>query len=76
MHSSSRSPEKLTAAETTVAHYLREGWTNKEISLQLNKSEGTVKIQVAAILRKLGVRTRGRAAAELRDRMSMVVSLA
>jgi hypothetical protein len=37
------------------------GYSNREISRAVHKSEGTVKNQVSAILAKLGVRDRTRA---------------
>jgi len=39
------------------------GYSNKEISLSTHKSEGTVKNQVSAILKKLGIRESTRALA-------------
>jgi len=43
-----------------------QGLTNREIASRLGKSEFTVKNQVSAILRKLGLPTRGRLIALLR----------
>lgn len=53
-------PHQLTAAESLVAAYVVEGLSNKEIASVLNKSEPTVKNQVASILRKQGVPSRCR----------------
>jgi DNA-binding CsgD family transcriptional regulator len=50
----------LTAAEQVVLLQLAQGLTNREIGERLGKSEFTVKNQVSTILRKLGLRTRGR----------------
>lgn len=56
------SPEKLTERETDVLRLLALGRANKEIALELNISEKTVKTHVSAILRKLGVPSRTQAA--------------
>jgi DNA-binding NarL/FixJ family response regulator len=40
---------------------MASGYSNREISNAMHKSEGTVKNQVSAILAKLGVRDRTRA---------------
>ncbi len=54
-------PEPLTPRETEVIRLMAGGYSNKEISLALNKSEGTIKNHVSNILAKLGVRDRTRA---------------
>lgn len=56
------SPEKLTERETDVLRLLALGRSNKEIALELNVGEKTVKTHVSAILRKLGVPSRTQAA--------------
>ncbi|MEP0807456.1 MAG: response regulator transcription factor [Chloroflexota bacterium] len=56
------SPEKLTERETDVLRLLALGRANKEIALELNIGEKTVKTHVSAILRKLGVPSRTQAA--------------
>jgi len=56
----------LSPAEQMVAVYVAQGFSNREIAAALGKSESTVKHQVGACLRKLGVRTRGRLIALLR----------
>ena len=45
---------------------LKHGFSNKEIAAVLGKSSATVKNQVAALLRKVGVPTRSRLIARLR----------
>lgn len=54
-------PEPLTPRETEVIRLMAGGYSNKEISTALSKSEGTVKNHVSNILAKLGVRDRTRA---------------
>ena len=54
-------PEALTPKETEVLRLVAGGYSNKEISTALNKSEGTIKNHVSNILSKLGVRDRTRA---------------
>ncbi len=58
---SSDIPEPLTPRETEVIRLMAGGYSNKEISVALNKSEGTIKNHVSNILAKLGVRDRTRA---------------
>ena len=52
----------LTARETEILRHLAHGKSNKEIALVLGISDGTVKLHVRAVLRKLGVRSRVEAA--------------
>jgi DNA-binding NarL/FixJ family response regulator len=54
-------PDPLSTREAEVLRLMAGGYSNKEISGALGKSEGTVKNQVSAILAKLGVRDRTRA---------------
>ena len=56
---------QLTQAERQVLEYLGAGYSNKEIAARLGKAEPTIKNQVAACLRKLGVPTRARLIAAL-----------
>ena len=58
---SSAEPETLSPKELEILRLLAGGYSNKEISRVVHKSEGTVKNQVSAILAKLGVRDRTRA---------------
>lgn len=58
---SSPMPEPLTPRETEIIRLMAGGYSNREISLALSKSEGTIKNHVSNILAKLGVRDRTRA---------------
>ena len=51
-------PQYLTARQRDVMKLIVHGLSNKEIASILNLAEGTVKIHVAALLRKLGVNRR------------------
>lgn len=53
--------EELTSKELEVLRLMAGGYSNREISLAIHKSEGTVKNQVSSILDKLGVRDRTQA---------------
>lgn len=53
--------EPLSGKELEVLRMMAGGYSNKEISLAVYKSEGTVKNQVSSILAKLGVRDRTQA---------------
>ncbi|REL34316.1 response regulator [Thalassotalea euphylliae] len=53
--------EPLTPKEIEVLRLMASGYSNKEISGALFKSEGTIKNHVSSILTKLGVRDRTRA---------------
>ena len=57
-------PAGLTARELEVLPLLAEGLRNADIAQRLVVSHKTVDHHVSAILRKLGVRTRGEASAE------------
>lgn len=50
--------EELTTRELDVLQYLAQGFPNKQIALQLNISEHTVKFHSSAIYAKLGVTNR------------------
>ncbi len=53
---------RLTPRELEILCHLSEGQSNKMIARNLDISDGTVKLHVKAILRKLGVRSRVEAA--------------
>ena len=57
-------PGGLTAREVEVLKLVSEGLRNADIADRLFLSDRTVGHHVSAILRKLGVRTRGEASAE------------
>jgi DNA-binding CsgD family transcriptional regulator len=63
-HSTRTNPAHLTARELEVLAVVSQGLRNAEIAKRLFVSEKTVDHHVSAILRKLGVRTRGQAASE------------
>ena len=52
---------RLTPQRLEVLRLMASGYSNREISSAMFKSEGTVKNQVSAILAKLEVRDRTRA---------------
>jgi DNA-binding CsgD family transcriptional regulator len=51
-------PQGLTAKETHVLEYLKEGFSNADIADQMKRSERTIEHHVAAILKKLRIRNR------------------
>lgn len=53
--------EPLSKKEKEVLGLMASGYSNKEISIALHKSEGTIKNHVSNLLAKLGVRDRTRA---------------
>ena len=53
--------EELSPKELEVLRLVAGGYSNREISTAIHKSEGTVKNQVSSILEKLGVRDRTQA---------------
>jgi len=53
--------DELSPKELEVLRLMAGGYSNKEISLAIHKSEGTVKNQVSSILDKLDVRDRTQA---------------
>ena len=61
-----RAGNQLTVTEQRVAQLIAAGATNREAAAELFVSVRTVETHVAAIYRKLGVRTR----AELANRLS------
>lgn len=57
----STAPESLTPRELEVLRLMAGGYSNREISLAIYRSEGTVKNLVSVVLDKLGARDRTRA---------------
>ena len=53
-----RIAEELTARELEVLRWMARGQTNKQLAVQLNISEHTVKFHVSSVLAKLGAQTR------------------
>ena len=53
--------EPLSPKEVEVLRLMAGGYSNREISRAMHKSEGTIKNQVSSILDKLGVRDRTQA---------------
>lgn len=56
----------LTSTEQLVLEWVEQGKRNSEIALILGRSIRTIDCHVAAILKKLGVETRGAAGSALR----------
>ncbi|MAM21089.1 MAG: two-component system response regulator NarL [Acidiferrobacteraceae bacterium] len=54
--------DSLTPRELEILKHLSEGQSNKVIAQRLEITDGTVKLHVKAVLRKLGVRSRVEAA--------------
>jgi DNA-binding NarL/FixJ family response regulator len=57
----------ITPTESAVLNLVAQGLDNRQIAERLGKREKTVRNQVSAILRKLGVRTRAEAIAQVRQ---------
>ncbi len=58
-----RAPElALTRREAAILRHIAEGLSNKRIAAALNSAEGSVKVHVRALLRKIGVANRTQAA--------------
>jgi len=53
---------QLTAREFDILQCIAKGWSNKEIARHLGIVDGTVKLHVRAVLKKLGVKSRVQAA--------------
>lgn len=54
-------PPLISKKEVQVLNLVAAGYSNKEISAALNKSQGTIKNHISNVLSKLGVRDRTRA---------------
>ena len=59
----------LTEQETRILEKIAEGMSNKQIGRELDIAEGTVKVHVKHILRKLDLRSRVEAAVWAVERM-------
>jgi DNA-binding CsgD family transcriptional regulator len=57
---------QLTPGERELVSLVRAGLTNKEIAAQLNKTEGSVKVQLSGIFQKLRVNSRAKLIVALR----------
>lgn len=55
-------PEGLTPRQAEILRLLRQGLANRDIATRLGVGEGTVKLHVSALLKRLGVRNRTEAA--------------
>jgi PAS domain S-box-containing protein len=55
-------PAGLTSRQAEILRLLREGLSNREIAARLSVGEGTVKLHVSALLKRMGVRNRTAAA--------------
>lgn len=55
-------PTDLTPRQQDIHTLLREGLSNRDIAARLGIGEGTVKLHVSAVLRRLGARNRTKAA--------------
>jgi DNA-binding NarL/FixJ family response regulator len=49
---------RLTPAERLVTVHMAQGLSNKEIAAALGRAEPTIKHQISASMRKLGVQSR------------------
>jgi DNA-binding NarL/FixJ family response regulator len=63
-------PGALTGAERELVHFVRIGFSNKEIAARLDKSVRTVKTQLTSVYKKCGVRSRSRLLALMMPRLS------
>ena len=61
----------LSRRQRDVAAFLGQGLSNRDIARALGMSEGTAKLHVAAILKRLGVRNRAAAALALRAKADL-----
>lgn len=52
----------LSRRQTEIMKLIRQGASNREIASQLSISDGTVKLHVSAILKRLGLKYRTEAA--------------
>ena len=64
--STDRMLHQLTPGERELVSLVRAGLTNKEIASQLNKTEGSVKVQLSGVFQKLRVNSRAKLIVALR----------
>jgi len=69
-----RALEPLTIRERQIVFVLSEGTTNKEIGQRLRLTEGTVKVHLHHIYRKLGIANRTTLAVMARSRGKRIPS--
>ena len=60
----------LSLTQSELVHFVRIGFSNKEIAARLDKSVRTVKTQLTSVYRKCGVRSRSRLLALMMPRLS------
>lgn len=65
--SSDRLLRQLSPGERELTQLVCAGLTNKEIAAQLNKTEGSVKVQLSGVFRKLRVNSRAKLIVALRS---------
>lgn len=65
--SSDRLLRQLSPGERELAQLVCAGLTNKEIAAQLNKTEGSVKVQLSGVFQKLRVNSRAKLIVALRS---------
>ena len=53
----------LTKKEITIAHHIADGWSDKEIAVELGIASSTVAVHNRRIFKKLGVHSRSEVAA-------------
>jgi DNA-binding NarL/FixJ family response regulator len=58
----------LTNRQNEILILLSDGLTNKEIAIQLNVTEGTVKSHIFSVFEKLGVNNRVKAIVKAREK--------
>lgn len=62
----------LTIKQHAVSQLVIRGWKNKEIAEVMGVTDNTVKLHVAAVAKKVGVKTRGQVAVALTPLMSKI----
>ena len=56
----------LTIKQHAVSQLVLRGWKNKDIAAVMGVTDNTIKLHVAAVAKKMGVKTRGQVAVALR----------